>query len=84
MVMTLASAMLARTEEMIQNKQALRRKAQPVELAKSIAFLLGEDSSFMTGSVMGKFQFLRFMFFVRQLRYQGDHVLLAKRGITVS
>lgn len=52
MVQTLPERMQPGVEMMLQNIQALHRKAQPEELAKSICFLLGDDSSFMTGAVV--------------------------------
>jgi len=52
MVQTLPAVMEAGIESMLKDGQALHRRGQPVELAKSIAFLLGGDSSFMTGAVM--------------------------------
>jgi meso-butanediol dehydrogenase/(S,S)-butanediol dehydrogenase/diacetyl reductase len=42
----------ARLRNEIYSKYALRRIASPLEIAKAIAFLASEDSSFMTGSAM--------------------------------
>jgi len=36
---------------LIKNRQALGRRAQPIEIGKLIGFLLSEDSSFITGAV---------------------------------
>jgi NAD(P)-dependent dehydrogenase (short-subunit alcohol dehydrogenase family) len=52
MVQTLPQSMAPGVELLMKNQQALHRKAQPEELAKSITFLLGDDSSFMTGAVL--------------------------------
>jgi NAD(P)-dependent dehydrogenase (short-subunit alcohol dehydrogenase family) len=52
MVQTLPEHLKSGVDMMMQNQQALHRKAQPVELAKTISFLLGDDSSFMTGAVL--------------------------------
>jgi len=52
MVQTLPDSMVPGVDLLLKNHQALHRKAQPQELAKSIAFLLGDDSSFMTGAVL--------------------------------
>ena len=52
MVQTLPDTMLLGVDMLLKNQQALHRKAHPSELAKSIAFLLGDDSSFMTGAVL--------------------------------
>jgi NAD(P)-dependent dehydrogenase (short-subunit alcohol dehydrogenase family) len=36
---------------LLKHKQALGRRAQPLEIGKLISFLLSEDSSFTTGAV---------------------------------
>ena len=51
MVQTLPKPLGGGVDEMIKNNQSLGRRAQPVEMAKLIAFLLSDDSSFTTGAV---------------------------------
>lgn len=51
MVMTLPGPMTEGIEQLLKNNQALGRRAQPVEIARLIGFLLSEESSFITGAV---------------------------------
>lgn len=51
MVQTLPEKMRNGIEFLLEHKQALRRRAQPVEIGKVVAWLLSEDSSFTTGAV---------------------------------
>ena len=51
MVQNLPKPMSGGVEELIASGQALGRRAQPVEMAKLIAFLLSDESSFTTGAV---------------------------------
>jgi len=51
MVQTLPPLTASGIERLVEHNQALGRRAQPVEIAKLIAFLLSEESSFITGAV---------------------------------
>jgi NAD(P)-dependent dehydrogenase (short-subunit alcohol dehydrogenase family) len=51
MVQNLSPAFLESHERTLQHKQALHRMADPMEIAKVNAFLLSEESSFVTGAV---------------------------------
>jgi NAD(P)-dependent dehydrogenase (short-subunit alcohol dehydrogenase family) len=51
MVKTMPQAMIDGMNDVIQNVQSLHRMAEPIELAKVIAFLLSDESSFITGAV---------------------------------
>jgi NAD(P)-dependent dehydrogenase (short-subunit alcohol dehydrogenase family) len=51
MVQTLPKPMNGGVDWLVENNQALGRRAQPVEIAKLIAFLLSDESSFTTGAV---------------------------------
>ena len=52
MVQTLFKELADGIEKIVQEDQALGRRANPTEVGKTIAFLLGEDSSFVTGSIV--------------------------------
>jgi NAD(P)-dependent dehydrogenase (short-subunit alcohol dehydrogenase family) len=52
MVQSLPEAELQATDQSLIHGQALHRRGQPEEVAKTIGFLLGDDSSFITGSVI--------------------------------
>jgi NAD(P)-dependent dehydrogenase (short-subunit alcohol dehydrogenase family) len=51
MVQNLSASMNEGIEFILKNKQALGRRAEPVEIGKLVTFLLSEDSSFTTGAV---------------------------------
>jgi NAD(P)-dependent dehydrogenase (short-subunit alcohol dehydrogenase family) len=51
MVKTMPQPMIDGMNDVIQNIQSLHRMAEPIELAKLIAFLLSDESSFITGAV---------------------------------
>ncbi|ORY18970.1 hypothetical protein BCR34DRAFT_621163 [Clohesyomyces aquaticus] len=51
MVQTLPKAMNGGVDWLVQHQQALGRRAQPLEIAKLIAFLLSDESSFTTGAI---------------------------------
>lgn len=52
MVQNVPAPMAAGIDKLIEDQQALGRRADPMEVARTIAFLLGSDSSFITGSVV--------------------------------
>lgn len=51
MTQNIPESMKPEVETML-NNQAIRRFAEPEEIGKSIAFLLGNDSSYVTGAVL--------------------------------
>jgi len=51
MVETLPDFMEEGTQNILKYEQALKRKGQPIEIAKVLAFLLSDESSFTTGAV---------------------------------
>ncbi|CAK7245664.1 MAG: hypothetical protein STHCBS139747_007249 [Sporothrix thermara] len=52
MVQTLFKELADGIDKIVQEGQALGRRADPVEVGRTIAFLLGDDSSFVTGSIV--------------------------------
>ncbi|CAK7224701.1 hypothetical protein SBRCBS47491_005639 [Sporothrix bragantina] len=52
MVQTLFKELADGIEKIVQEGQALGRRANPTEVGRTIAFLLGDDSSFVTGSIV--------------------------------
>lgn len=51
MTQTVPDSMNPEVEAMLET-QAMHRFAEPEEMARSIAFLLGNDSSYVTGTVL--------------------------------
>ncbi|OAA59062.1 NAD(P)-binding domain protein [Niveomyces insectorum RCEF 264] len=52
MVQTLPTAMEEGIASLLADGQALGRKGQPEEVARTIAFLLGQDATFITGAIL--------------------------------